>query len=121
MSVPMSVSSRTFMRVCCAAAGRHAIRIQTRGSTIRVRQVMAGEVARGVVLLRRELRRDRGDWPELDVAIENLRPLGLQDDRTRRHEGWHLAVDPHRAVEAHHDLAVHDVNGVLAEANQLDG
>src|SRR5205814_7169769 len=67
----------------------------------------------------RVLRRDRGDRPDLDVAVEHLRALGLQDDRPGCHRRWKFGVDARGAVQPHHDLAVDDVYRVLAERDQL--
>ena len=72
-------------------------------------------------LLRCKLRWDRGDRPDLDVAVEDLRAFRLEDDRAGRDGRRQGAVDPHRSVKAHHHLAVHDVDRVVAEGNQLDG
>ena len=68
-----------------------------------------------------KLRRDRGNRPDLDVAVENLRALGLENDRAGRDRCRQVRVDAERAVEAHHHLAIHDVNRIVAERDQFDG
>src|SRR6478672_11231301 len=67
-----------------------------------------------------ELRRQGGHGFVFDFAVKNLRAFGLQDDRARGDRSRFGAVDPPRRVQAHHDLAVHDVEAVLAEADDLD-
>src|SRR5436190_17889820 len=107
----------------CAAAppAPAATHAAIRSITLRTRQPRPALT----VVLRRgrsaEFLGDRRNRTHFDVPVEHLGTFRLQYNGPGSHPRRQLGIDPERAVQAHDDLAVDDVNAVFAEGDELHG